>query len=238
MQAGRVDVWWVSLTDDPGGAAAVLSEQERRRCARLRSSAHRRRYRIAHVRVREILGTYLNQDPARIALRADRLGKPHVRGPNGIRFSLSHSGEMAVVAVTTGRRVGVDVERVRELPDLDRLARMTMTDGERRALEAVARSLRGADFCQRWTCKEAVAKALGAGLRLPLQRIAVEVGADGDPRLVELGVPGERAGAWALRRLSPPPHHRAAVAVEIDHAPSASNANCQSRLRRDSRSGV
>jgi 4'-phosphopantetheinyl transferase len=214
LQGGVVDVWCVSLSDDHTVAASVLSDDERVHCARLRLPALRRRYTIAHVRMREILGAYLDEDPRRIELRPGPFGKPHVRGVAELQFSLAHSGQVALVAVTAGSRVGVDVELARELADLDGLARSTMTGVERRALSAVRRPLRNADFHQRWAVKEAVAKALGLGLRLPFSRIAVALEGRRGARLIKLDVPGERTDAWTLRPLRPVPRYRAAVAVD------------------------
>lgn len=90
-----------------------------------------------------------------------------------VGVSLSHSGTRILCAVALSRRVGVDVERIRPRREWDGLARFTLHPGERSAIDALGEQLRWEAFYRAWTRKEALAKALGAGLAMPFDRILV-----------------------------------------------------------------
>ena len=93
---------------------AALAPDVLARADRFAFPHDRRRYVAAHGALRAILGGYLNTTPAGVPIRYTPQGKPYLAPPSSdIRFNLSHSGELALIAVTRGREVGVDVERIR-----------------------------------------------------------------------------------------------------------------------------
>jgi 4'-phosphopantetheinyl transferase len=116
----------------------------------------------------DILARYLERDPARIELRRGEHGKPALAGdPQGLRFNLSHSGPLALVAVTKGREVGIDVERHRRRSNLQRLAERALDRDSAAAVAAAAPDARLRVFYEAWTRREAIAKCTGVGLRGP-----------------------------------------------------------------------
>jgi 4'-phosphopantetheinyl transferase len=124
-------------------------------------------------------------------------GKPRLAGRTDLEFSISHSGELALIAVAHGRRVGADVERVRRRTDVLAIARGSLSARERHAIESLpAGEGRRAEFFRCWTRKEAYLKALGVGLA---------GGLDTDP---------DEAAGWQVSSLPPPPGYMAAVAGE------------------------
>jgi 4'-phosphopantetheinyl transferase len=128
-----------------------------------------------------------------------------------------------VVAVGD-REVGVDVERVRPLPDLDALVARWFSRLERRAFEALPPSARGPAFFGCWTLKEAYLKGCGDGLSRALDGFAATVAPDELPRLTHVG---DRAGdeaRWTLRRLVLPTGYVGAVAVENPDTASVSES--------------
>ena len=126
--------------------------------------------------LREVLARYLDEDPARIELRRGERGKPAPADPSSpLRFNLSHSGGLALVAVTLGREVGVDVERIRPRRDLARLADRALDPAAAAAVRAAPAGERAAVFHQAWARREAVAKCLGVGLGTPLPPSPVAV---------------------------------------------------------------
>ncbi len=189
-----VHVWRVPLL---GGAAdvALLSVDERERAGRLRFERDRGAYVASRVALRRILGGYLRTDPATIRFELSANGKPSIVDGAGLSFSHSRSAPLALVAVTRGRAVGVDIERIRPMADMDGVAARFLP----RAAAAVLRDLpepdRLAAFFVCWTRREAEVKATGAGLSADL-----ETGA-GD-------------GAWTVRSIGVGPGAAAAVAVE------------------------
>jgi 4'-phosphopantetheinyl transferase len=145
---GGVDVWRIDLGDETlDGLGELLCEGERARGARLIRERDRLLWTRSRGALRMLLGRYVARDPRQLRFEfgphgkprlADRAGEPRRRGPAGLSFNLSHSGELMLLAVTARAEVGVDVERARERYE--------------------------AGFLKEWTKREATVKCLGTGL--------------------------------------------------------------------------
>ena len=131
-----------------------------------------------------------------------------------LAFNLSHSDDLAVVAVATAAAVGVDIERIRPLADLDRLAASCLTARERGRLATIEPGRQPEAFLRAWTCKEAYAKAIGAGLSLPFEEVEVELGLNAPPRLLEVRSDPTAPGRWELFDLALPAGFVGTLAVE------------------------
>jgi 4'-phosphopantetheinyl transferase len=168
---------------DVGEAYAVLDPSERRRAAGFVFQRDHDRFVRAHAFLRRQLGAFLGMTPEAVPIVAPEWEKPFVDGSEA-RFSLSHSGGLAVLAITEGRDVGIDLE----LPDrsgsfrdeLDDLARSCMTAGELAALAGLPLENRIHRFLCFWTAKEARMKLTGQGLSLDPLEISLEL-RDGEP---------------------------------------------------------
>ncbi len=140
---------------------ALLDDAERLAAAERNGDA-RRRYVVAHLAARVLLGERLGTEPHRIAIASEPNGRPRVEG---VAFSLSHSGERAAVALAApGVSLGVDLERVRSRPHLDRLAQRVFRADDYARWRALEPRARPREFAQRWTEVEAVLKARGLGI--------------------------------------------------------------------------
>lgn len=157
----------------------------------------RRRYAHAHGAMRQLVGDYLGLAPSSVELTHDELGKPRVVGTE-LQVSLAHADELALVAIGWDGAIGVDVERVRHLPDAEALKRTCFTERERVRLE---RCDGDAELIRLWTRKEALLKATGEGLRTHPRAVDV---LDSEPlpgwRLFDLVPARGYAGAVAVRR--------------------------------------
>lgn len=189
---------------------AVLSSDERERATRLWLERDRRRSIVAWGLLRMTIGGLVGKDPASLELRRDSMGKPVLEG--GPSFNLSHSGEHILIAAAPEGRVGVDVEVVRPLPDVDTLAEMTLAPDEVESLGALDPSQRERAFFRIWTRKEALIKALGAGLSIPLNSFSVSPAAGSHPTLLRLDLPGEEHTQWSVWWFARGPDAEAAVA--------------------------
>jgi phosphopantetheinyl transferase len=130
-----------------------------------------------YTRVRQTLAAYLRRDPVSLEIGRAVYGKPFVAGRDRLlRFSYSRSGRVTVLAVARGADVGVDVERIDPARALGPIADALFSDEERAELRALAGERRVGRFFELWTRKEAVAKALGVGLAMPLARLQAPVG--------------------------------------------------------------
>lgn len=152
MERFPVDVWAVSLAQ---ASPAHLSEEEAARAKRFKFEEDRIRWTRARSALRLILSRYAGEDPAQICFTYGPHGKPSLLPFSELEFNLSHAGDWAMVAVTRGVPVGIDIERLREKVDMrPLLARL----GETELPEAKL------DLYQRWTTREAKSKAVGGAL--------------------------------------------------------------------------
>lgn len=196
------------------GAIDLLNRAERQRAERLVFESDQRRFINAHALLRAILGRCLDRPPNSLRFTADDRGKPRLHDPPvDLRFNLSHSGDLALVALTVGREVGVDLEQYRPIEVLD-LARHFFAESERSALEALAPSERLPAFFRCWTRKEAFIKALGAGLSFPLDDFDVDITADDVPQVLRAcrDLPAAPR-QWRIVPLAMAPGYAAALAA-------------------------
>lgn len=217
VAGGEVHVWRATL-DLPAAAMerleTALNVAERARADRYATEPLRNHFVAARGTLRTVLARYLGTDPAAVAFRTVRNGKPVIDGPGDLMFNLSHSKGAALIAVASGRRVGVDLEQVRPMRDFEALAERFFAPAERDELRALAAEERQAAFFRAWTRKEAYIKATGEGIAAGLERFAVTM-SPGVPALLRHveGRPGE-ASRWSLCDLDPWPGFAAALAVE------------------------
>ena len=210
---------WIAPLDLPDSAAAEraawLDADEEARAARFRFPRDRRAFTVARGTLRILLGRYLGRSAGLVRLSYGPHGKPALAdaGANPLRFNVSHSGELGVFAFARSSDVGVDVEHMRALSDLDGIAERFFSAEEVSALRRIAGEARREAFYRCWTAKEAYIKGVGEGLSMPLDRFAVSLDpTEGAVRLRVLRGPAP-PGAWRLHRFEPRPGYVAAVAV-------------------------
>lgn len=178
-------LWRVDLDVVPGReAAACLSDEEWERAHRFVFARDRHRFVAAHSALRGALSAHTGIPGAFLDFSHGAFGKPRLVDPVGVRFNLSHSQSVGLIAISMDSEVGVDVELLRHLPDAEALAEMHFTDTELRALKAVAPDERDRAFLRCWTRKEACLKATGMGLSADTR--SFEVGLAGDAREVKI----------------------------------------------------
>lgn len=204
--------------DLPEMACAVLgqllSPPERERAGRFRSAEHRNRYIVARARLRELLAARLKIEPAEIGIATAEHGKPvlaEAHAASGWEFNLSHSGDMAVYAFARGRPVGIDVERIRDVPHAADIAERFFSPTEAAAYRALPESRRNLAFLACWTRKEAFIKALGEGLSHPLDAFDVSLDLDRPAQITRIG---NRTGPdfeWSLTSFRIGPDYVGAV---------------------------
>lgn len=138
-----VHVWCASLDQSVARVqqfAQTLSHDERARAARFCLERVRKRFVIARGILRAILSSYLGIEPSQVQFRYGPYGKPYLSGRNGcpLRFNLTHSHELTLCAVAYDREIGVDLEHIRSIPDIDQIADDHFTARENAALRALS----------------------------------------------------------------------------------------------------
>ena len=163
---GDVHLWIVDLADAAGELwqySSAASSDEQLRARKFRDPANGARYCAAHGALRVVLAGYLNCQPRDIAIRAHDRGKPYVEHTT-IEFNLSHAGTKALIAVSDRRPVGVDVERIRSVPEMAAILPMIATREERASIAPLDTSAQLSAFFRLWTRTEALCKMTGMGL--------------------------------------------------------------------------
>lgn len=208
------------LDVDAGDLSHVLAPAEHDRASRFYRVEDRRKYVVAHAMLRRILALYEQSSPESLQLTVEEFGKPALAssasGEPRLQFNLSHSGELALVAVARGRRVGVDVEQWRTTFPHAELARKVLSANEQATFRALAgapeREVAG--FYSAWSRKEAYIKATGHGISRGLQHFDVTLATDEDARLVADQFDDAAPERWTMRALVVGAGYSAAVVVE------------------------
>jgi len=215
----EIHVWTICL--DIAGwrdrlAPGWLSDDELLRAERSPFEQERRRFAVCRATLRAILGRYLERPPCELSFGKGPYGKPCLdpeRHREPIRFNVSHSDELALVAVSRERELGVDLERVRPLDGIDDIVAQHFAPAERLALSRVPPTTRLATFYGYWTLKEACLKACGVGLSRALADFDVTRAGNHPIYLPDIfGAGTERY--WTGRRLDPAPGYVAALVGE------------------------
>jgi 4'-phosphopantetheinyl transferase len=209
---------------EPGPELAVLSDDERARAARFVRARERRRFARCRAALREILGNLLGEPAGSLRFRAAAVGKPELdRGPGvvaPVRFNLSHSADLAVVAVCRGREVGVDLEHLRPITEAERIVASFFTTAEQVAFAAIAGPDRDAAFLRGWTRKEAVLKGFGVGISGLSARHETGFGTSGLTSRFTPAEPSPRVDRWMLWEASPRSDFVVALAVDVGDPPA------------------
>ena len=207
---------------------SLLTEPELHGVGRLRFPAHRRHAARSRAYLRSLLGEIRREDPQKVPIATGPTGKPYCR--DGPAFNVSHSGGHLLIALSRTGRLGVDIEIMNELPEMDGVMASHFSSGERSRILQHTPGQRLKAFYRCWTRKEALVKALGGGLTLPLHQFSVDVDARKGNVLLAMDLPGTTLQAWRILPLEAPDGLAAALAhdtpetavVELDWQPFGS----------------
>lgn len=179
---GEIHVWHVATEPDSGSVSIA-----------------------AHAALARLLCTYAGLARAPVIERAAH-GKPFAPELPDLEFNLSHAGAHVLLAFARGQALGIDLEHGERRVSLPEVARRFFAPAEARALERLPLERRQRAFLDVWTRKEAVLKALGAGLQFGLARVEFSVEQDGAVgALTHIAPEGGRAADWRLCPLQPAP---------------------------------
>ena len=198
--------------------ARNLSPDETERAKKFKFEKHQNRYIAGRGALRAILGQYLHAPPADLRFAYLTNGKPTLAdkfASAGIHFNLAHTGDLALVAVTRLGMVGVDVESVRPVKNVDELIARFFSSRENELFQKVPDHEKPAAFFNLWTRKEALLKATGEGITRSLSLVEVSF-LPGEPaRLIAISGDAKAGEGWGLRELAPATGFTGAVAVQM-----------------------
>ena len=219
LKTNEIHVWRASLEQSVSRfqmLSQTLSPDERMRAERFHFDQDSRCFIASRGILRTILGWYLSVKPDQLQFCYGRYGKPALSdtfGKETIRFNLSKSDGVALFAFTRNREIGVDIECVRDISEMDDIAERFFSVKENDVFRALPKSKRKEAFFYCWTRKEAFVKAIGNGLSYPLDKFEVSL-VPGQPADL-LSIEGSSKGAaqWYIQDLGPASGFAAAFAV-------------------------
>lgn len=218
LDEGEVHVWRIAL-DQPESAVMrfrnMLEDYETLRADRFHFEKDRRSFIISRGFLRQVIARYLSSPPDSLRFSYGPYGKPALDGElkaSTLRFNLSHSHGVALIAVAETRELGVDVEYIRaDFAGTD-IARRFFSPHEVAALSALPAEQQVAAFFRCWTRKEAYIKAIGRGLSQPLDGFDVTLAPELPPAL--LRADEDDPSRWSLSDIDAGSEYAAALMVE------------------------
>jgi 4'-phosphopantetheinyl transferase len=216
----EIHVWHQNLT--PGRADAdtlggLLSPDEMERALRFRSDANRNEFTVCRGTLRGLLGQYLGIPPKELSFEYSEYGRPSlatVFSKGDLEFNVSHSGGHALLGFARGRKIGLDIEKIRWDFGTSEIAERFFSEAERSALRDLPQEQRHEAFFRCWTRKEAFIKALGEGLSHPLDHFDVSLAPSVPAQLFATRPDANEARRWRIWDLQAPAGYAAALVAE------------------------
>jgi 4'-phosphopantetheinyl transferase len=218
LEGREIHVWMFGL-DQPGGVVERLgkrlSSDELERAARFHFAVDRKRWQVCRGLLRSLLGRYVEARPEELVFRYGPRGKPYLVPVSAARieFSVAHSANRALFAFCRDTEIGVDLEHDRPLADLAGMMQACLSAQEQVEMQELPEQQRSSAFFQVWVRKEALIKATGKGMMVPLREFDVGVNPEGIQN--ELQLPAEHFSdqPWRIIDLPTPTEFFGAMAV-------------------------
>ena len=215
LETRTVHVWRVAL-DQPDDKLdrfrRTLEPDEINRASRFHFEKHRQHFIVARGFLRSVVARYLEMQPEELRFSYGAYGKPALASGRLLRFNLSHSHEVALLAVALDLELGVDVEHIRADFASEEIARRFFSRAEVEVFNALPQEEQVAAFFRCWTRKEAYIKAIGKGLSQALDAFDVTLAPDVQPAL--LRAEEDDVSRWLLRNVDVGEGYAGALAVE------------------------
>jgi len=212
-------IWIIDLNLDDqtvGKYISLLSDDELDRASRFRFRKDYKVYVITRASLRTLLAKYLKIQPAEIQFAYSKYGKPSINEPGtNIEFNVSHAHQMALIGISSGVPIGVDIEWINFDKDLETVAKKFFSDNENMEFNQLSEWSKPLGFFNCWTRKESFIKAVGHGLSFPLKEFDVSL-IPGEPAILkqthfdrrekkkwsisDIHLPHGYVGAYAIRR--------------------------------------
>ncbi|MEE9344862.1 MAG: 4'-phosphopantetheinyl transferase superfamily protein [Methylococcales bacterium] len=218
LDPSAIHVWHVNLklaNNDYQQLKTYLNPEEQQRLQRYTHQPAQQQFLAARGRLKQLLAGYLGTTPGSIQFELGQYRKPRLAGTtidNGLVFNLSHSGTVALIAISKNRALGVDVERIDSKHNLQGMAQRCFSDQELRRWSQSEEPGKTIKFYDYWCAKEAFLKATGRGLALGMQHCVIDLN-----QPCYLSLPKSyQTSDWQLHRIDVGKDYRAFVAGNGD----------------------
>lgn len=219
LTVGVVHIWQIPLLVQANrilDCRGILSQDENLRADRFYFDRDRNRYITARSAIRRILSMYVEVAPRELVFRYDLKGKPELSPQHAadIKFNLSHSRDVGLLAVAREQSVGVDIEFVDYDFASDEIATHFFSVKEVNTWRNLSSSQKAGAFFRCWTRKEAYIKALGEGLSIPLDSFDVAFAPGVKAALLRVAFLPHEVARWSMYNVDAPAGYAAALAIE------------------------
>lgn len=215
LETGSVHVWRIVLNQDDEKLdrfRRTLEAGELERARRFHFDKHRRHFIVARGFLRSVVARYLGSQPEALRFEYGAYGKPALESGHTLRFNLSHSNEVALLAVTLDAELGVDVEHIRADFASEDIARRYFSRAEVEVFNSLPPEERVEAFFRCWTRKEAYIKAIGKGFSQALDAFDVTLAPEVEPVL--LRAEDDDASRWWMGDIEVGEGYAGALIVE------------------------
>lgn len=209
LEQNSVHIWTAAIDIDADEAQhliARLDQHEQERAKRLIEPSDQRQFIAAHAILREVLSRYARVHAADICYEYSTHKKPSLANTPTLQFNMSHSGTHVAIAITAATIIGIDIEQLTQDNKIA-VAERYFSPEEISQLQALPEPEQIAGFYHLWACKEAVIKANGKGLSIPLNSFSVSL------QTTPLKIKLENCD-WTIYPLELIPDYKAAIASD------------------------
>jgi 4'-phosphopantetheinyl transferase len=197
----------------------LLTEDEKTEINKIKIRKVRNQKVISKAIVKNILSKYLGVTINQIKFSYNKFGKPVLPADinlQDLNFNVSHSGELGIIALTKKYKIGVDVERIAELADIDDIIQMCFSKDEQRLFHGVKDPEKTTLFYRIWTGKEAFVKAIGKGFSFPLKNISFKLNHNKEIVISDIIEVPENLNDWQIYNFNPQENYSSAVVVNLN----------------------
>ncbi len=206
-----------SISSCIGFLQHTLAPDEKERAGRFRYTKDRNYYIVVRGMLRNILSRYINISPEQIQFRYNDYGKPYLNPLHNkakLQFNMSHSSGFALYGIVHDDEIGIDIERISSIPEIDKLMDDYLTGEEKTRFHVLALNERTEKFFRYWTLKEAFIKAKGCGLALSMSQVEVQEESGKFVSLIDIKERPKEASHWSIYPLSPAAGYAAAAVTK------------------------
>lgn len=184
-----IDIWIIDTnnhTSEEDFLFSLLNAEEKERALRFISKEHTFRYTVCQAKLRTILASYLSVSPESIEYRFGPYKKPYLKDSSlKLGFNLSHSHNMALIAVSQNHEVGIDIEKLNPATLEKSLEETIFSPKEMQNYRNTPQNGRLEAFFSAWTHKEAIVKLIGVGLYKEIKELEVPLHTLSQPTAVQ-----------------------------------------------------
>jgi 4'-phosphopantetheinyl transferase len=219
MEENTVHIYLASLyLSDPQIHALfkLLSPEEKNRAKRYRFEQDRVLYIARHGILRILLGNYIKCEPDQIQFTKNTYGKPYLKHMDHNKqfyFNISYSNGLGVFAFTANQEVGVDIEFIKNIPEVNSIVDNYLSSQEKNKFKKLSKIQRENLFYEYWTRKEALVKGIGMGLQYPIDRIDLNLHNVQTTVVDNRHTNSESKQIWSIYKLNVPSGFKGALAL-------------------------